>query len=198
MGNMAGCGNVAPVIGGAPVGISTEQTYAPLPAPPFPVPTVYSQNCIPCQIIAQADLAGETTVETAPRGGALFYGSGISSCNNCFEILLNSITTGSLAVNSLPCGAVDAGIFNTDDCFCCFDVGCVSTISPLEMRFEPFGTPSVAPFASIAFWGQIVRSPDDCGFPYGIPAGGWYPGGGYVGGVPAAGGYAAQLGNGQM
>jgi len=190
--NMAGCGYASPAIGGAPIGVTPEIPQQSLPYFNYG-PSVINQSCIPCQIIAQADLAGETTAELAPRGGTLFNISGVSSCNNCFEILLNSINTGSAQINVLACGQVDAGIFNTDDCFCCLDVGCASTISPLEMSFEPFGTPSVAPFASVAFWGQAVRGFDDCGYPYGVPVGGFFPNNpGFVGGVPSApGAYGA-------
>jgi hypothetical protein len=190
--NMAGCGYVGPAIGGAPVGVSPE-----IPAQALPYfnygPSVINQPCVPCGVIAQADLAGETTVELATKGGTLFNASGVSSLNNAFEILLNAIATGSSQINVLPCGQVDAAIFNTDDCFCCLDAGCISTISPAEIRFEPFGTPSVAPFLSLHLWGQAVRGFDDCGYPYGIPVNGFFPTNpGFVGGVPSApGGYGA-------
>jgi len=186
--NMAGCGPVAPsmIPPGSPLGVlNVPGGGAGLPPIPYPGPAIFQQGCVPCSVIMQADLGGATEVQVSPRNGAFFNIGGISSCNNCFEILINSILTGSAEVNLLPCGQVDVGIWNTDDCFCCFDGGCISTLGPATINFEPFGTPSVAPFLNIALWGVSTRVAFDCGWPYGV-GGPYVPflNGYAVGGVP--------------
>ncbi len=191
--NLAGCGYVDPAMGGAPIGVQEYPGGPPagLPIPPS-TPAIFQQTCVPCAVIAQSDLAGSTTVQITPRNGAFFNIGGLSSCNNCFEVLVSAISTGSAEVNLLPCGQIDIGIYNTDDCFCCFDGGCISTLGPATIEFEPFGTPSVAPFLNMTFWGVSTRGAFDCGWPYGVPVPPYaaVPRQGYsfVGGMPAGGG----------
>ncbi len=193
--NMAGCGGAQPVIGGRPLGVVDTGFHL---APPLPPGSLYGggvvrQDWAPCSVIVQADAGQDTVVQLATRGNSNFFIGGVSTCNNCFEIILKELNTGSLNVNLLPCGSVEAAIFNTDDCWCPFDIGCINTNAPLEIVFAPFGTPSVLPFLNMTFWGTADRGFADCGYPYGLPGlpyGGTpaWPGPGFVGGYPNPGG----------
>ncbi len=192
--NMAGCG-VSP--SGLPLGVMDSSYNLAPPRPPgTDGPILIRQDMAPCSVIVQADAGQDTVVQLATRGNANFFIKAVSTCNNCFEIIIKEMNTGSLDVNLLPCGSIEAAIFNTDDCWCPFDIGCINTNAPLEIVFAPFGTPSVLPFLNMTFWGIADRSFADCGYPYGLPWGGpaaWPPGGGYVGGQRGygdMGGYA--------
>lgn len=146
---------------------------------------VVEQHLAPCGIIMQADPNGPTTIEFAAASGKLMYGSGISSCNDCFQILIHSIDTGSLPYNLIPCEMVDAAIWNTDECFCPMEIGCFWSVSPLTVSFSAFGNPSVAPFLNLTIWATAQSGVFDCGL---APLGAFFGAGGWGGGPGPRGG----------
>jgi hypothetical protein len=186
-GNLAGCGGQSYPPGAMWQPYLASSNNIPQTAPNLPPGSVVNpgmaviQNLAPLSAIVQAtDPASPTTFELSCR--QYFYGSGISSCNECFSILLNSFLVGGTDYNLLGCGPVDVGIWNTDACYCPWDIGCISTLSPATLTFTPFNTPSVLPFLNLVVWGTAVNDVRGCGMlpPWFGPNGG--NGGGGMGG----------------
>ncbi len=168
-----------------------------LPAAAFAPPgSIIRQHLAPCSAIIQTQ-AEAVTAEMAPRSGKKLYAAGVKSCNECFQVLMESMEVSSVEFDLLPCGEVDVGIWNTDDCFCAFDIGCIDRNTPLVITFSAFGTPSVFPFLNFnvigtvdAYWGICSDGP----YPWqGMPPWQPYPGqqppggGGGGGGFPQVG-----------
>jgi hypothetical protein len=144
--------------------------------------TAFVQNIAPLSVIHQVEEVGSpTTIEVSCR--RYFYASGISTCNECFQIIINSIFVGGLEYNLLGCSdpGVDAALWNTDECYCPWDIGCINNQTPATISFSAFGTPSTLPFLNMAFWGTAISNMG-CMPPYGGFPGGGFPGGGGGGG----------------
>ena len=175
--NLAGCGPSYNQ-GGWPVPPGYDQAWTPFSAfqnLPQTAPAlgvgqqvgpnqVIEQHLTPCGVIVEAGAAGApVTVSVAPDGGALMYGSGISSCNDCFQIVVESITTGSLPYDLVGCSPCDAAIWNTDQCFCPMEIGCFWSVSPLTTTFSAFGEPSVPPYLNMTIFATKQSGVFDCG-----------------------------------
>lgn len=106
------------------------------------------------------------TVEGNPIAG-LFYTSAVRSCNECNEIDIQTITTGGSSINRLA-GPTDAVAWNTIECQCPVDWGCISSQNPIRISFSAVGTPSVAPFLTLILFGTRDESFNSC-YP-GLPA----------------------------
>ena len=170
-GNVAGCGVFnSPVM--PPNLMATQDTRGPV---------IVQQAVAPMGIIPEKLVSAEgITIEVSCPSSGLFYAGGISSCNDCFEIIMDSFSVGGAQINLL-CGSVDVGVWNTVDCYCPMDIGCISNISPATITVHAFGTPSVLPQLNMALWGYMERGAFDCGYGYSP-----YPPG--YGGGPGAGG----------
>lgn len=202
-GNLAGCG--LPVNQGGYPTFPAERGWTPYPfyeglpemAPGLPAQnlagpgTTLRQHLAPCSAIVRVQEVGApTVVELATRGGAAFYGNGIKTMNEAFQVIINSLETGSLEYDLIPCDGVDAAYWNTDECYCPMDIGCVTNVSPLTIEFSAFGTPSVLPFLNFVMVGTRDSGFQNCGYwpasyPYPLPAppngGGGRPPGGWGG-----------------
>lgn len=147
---------------------------------------VIQQNYSPLGIRMPLMTTGPSTVSIFPNHG-LFYIAGVRVCNECDEVDIIRITTGGadLARNAAP---FDAAAYNTIECFCPVDWGCISKEQPLNITAEPVGTPSVAPTLNAILFGTQQQSWNSCypGLPaaiglqpgaYGMPAAGAIPNG---------------------
>lgn len=176
-GNLAGCG--LPINQGGYPAFPAERGWTPhafyegLPnlAPGLPYQNLggpgitLRQHLAPCSAIVRVQEVGApTVVELAPRGGSAFYGAGIKTCNEAFQVIINSLETGSLEYDLIPCDGVDACYWNTDECYCPMDIGCITNVSPLTIEFSAFGTPSVLPFLNFIAVGTRDSGWQDCGY----------------------------------
>jgi len=100
----------------------------------------------------QGDLAGATVLECAPSDGKPIDIAAISSKNKAFETTVQSITR-FRSRNLLSSGPVDPAFWNTPDPFMSFDLGMCTKQEPIEIIFETFGKPEVAPLLKLVFWG---------------------------------------------
>lgn len=198
--NVAGCApmNVgAQWAGGDPYPVyQSVPNMAPDFCPGVPASNAWvRQHLAPMGLIVQADPNNaETCVEVSCRNGRNFYGAGLKSCNECFQAIVTRIETGTLGYNLIGCGdGVDAGYWNTDDCYCPMELGCNNSLSPYIVCFQAFGTPSVQPFLNLTFVGTVDSQYLGCGGsgtippycpPTGMPPGG---GGGYLPPGPGGG-----------
>lgn len=163
-GNMAGC-----------------DTGCPMPAPgPFPVggigPEITTQMTV-LPVIIKDLVGGEETCMEVVCTGRLFWGCAVASLNSPREVLLTSAKAG--GVFDLICGAIDLGLWNRDQCWCPFDWKCISSVSPLELCFEPFSTLSEDQVVNLYLGGNSVYNVGAC-YP-GFGGGGGGGGGGAIG-----------------
>lgn len=138
---------------------------------------VLRQALVPIQIISQAEAGGvEKCVQSFPDHGRL-YVNGARACNGCFEILLTRLTAGGTDMNRLGNTMIDAGIYNTDNCNCPIDLGCVQRDQPISMCFRAFGTPTELPYLNFAFFGTRDQAFNSCdpGLALALAAGSQYP-----------------------
>jgi hypothetical protein len=127
---------------------------------------VLQQNYSPLGLRFQA-VAGQTTnVELAPTHG-LYYIAGIRTFVQPDVIFIERVSTGGadLARNA---GPFDAASYNTVECFCPVDWGCISSQQPMQIAFSAVGTPSVQPFLNLSLFGTQQQSFNSC-YP-GLPA----------------------------
>lgn len=191
-GNVAGCGSLAtsgwPPQQGYPVFAQSPQNCPPVPTAQGPV-TLRQYNAKLSCIVRVEEVGSPTCCEISCKGGSVFYGSGIRTMNDCFQVLVESMQTGSLQYDLICGDPIDACYWNTDDCYCAEDIGCVTNVSPLTICFSAFGTPSVLPYLNMVIVGCRDSGWQDCGFtPDFYPPGtGYVPpggGGGFPGGPP--------------
>lgn len=190
-GNLAGCGmnynqggwpNGGPGQAWTPIGqFQSLPNLAPPVANLMGPGTTLRQYLAPCSIIVQLEALGASTnLEISAAGGAIFWGLGLRSLNDPNTVIVNSIETGSIDYDLIPCDGVDSAYWATDDCFCPFPIGCFTNVSPLRVEFSAFGTPSTRPFLNLTVVGTRDGSLNDCGFwPAGYPQIGPGPGGGF-------------------
>lgn len=145
---------------------------------------VIQQNYTPLGFRVQANTpAGSaTTIIIAPNNGGLFYISGIRSFNQPDEIEILRISSGGADI-ARNAASFDFAAYNTIECFCPVDWGCISNQSPMTLTFASIGNPSIAPFINGVLFGTFQQSWNSC-YP-GLPSAiGLQPG---VYGQPAAG-----------
>lgn len=151
---------------------------------------VIQQNYSPLGIRFALPLNGDAaTISVFPNHG-LYYIAGVRVCNECDEVEIVRVTTGGadLARNAAP---FDAAAYNTIECFCPVDWGCISKEQPLNLTARSVGTASVPTVLNAILFGTQQQSWNSCypGLPaaiglqpgvYGHPAAGALPGnGGY-------------------
>lgn len=131
---------------------------------------VYMASTCPTafSIIADSTVAPQTIEVICDVG--LFLWCGLSSCNECNEIMLMSLRTGSSTRSRFIC-PVDAAAYNTIECFCPFAGGCITSASPARLTFAASGNPSVPPVLNLTAWGCAFET-DACISPFD-----WYGGG---------------------
>jgi hypothetical protein len=196
MGNVAGCGGMVAASGwppnqSMPVFNQVPQNCPPVPAAQGPGP-VLRQRDAPLSAVVQVEEVGSPTcIELCCKGGSVFYGSGFRSLNDPFQVMIESITSGSLNYDLICGDAIDAAYWNTDDCWCAMEFGCITCISPVTICFSAFGTPSVLPYINVVIVGCRDSGWMDCGYRpdfyppgYGWPGAVPVPPGGGGGGVP--------------
>lgn len=147
------------------------------------------RHCFYLGVQIQLAPGNPVTYSVAALAGANFYISGVKSCNDCFQVLVNSISCGSALIDA--CQDVDAGIWNTDECWCCIEIGCTNTLTPAIITAQPFQTVSDDVFLNLAFVGIWDAGYGTCGTPYswgypsfpyqGVGGMGMFPGGMPVG-----------------
>lgn len=148
---------------------------------------VIQQNYSPLGIRMPLPGGGAPATLSAFPNHGLFYIAGVRVCNECDEVDIIRITTGGadLARNAAP---FDAAAYNTIECFCPVDWGCISKEQPLNITAAAVGTPSVGPTLNAILFGTQQQSWNSCypGLPaaiglqpgvYGMPAAGAIPGG---------------------
>lgn len=144
---------------------------------------VLQQNYTPLGFRVQANSpAGtSTTIVIAPNQG-LFYIAGIRAFNQPDEIEILRVSTGGADI-ARNAASFDFAAYNTIECFCPVEWGCISNQSPMTLTFASIGTPSTAPFINGVLFGTYQQSFNSCypGLPTAI---GLQPG---VYGQPAAG-----------
>jgi hypothetical protein len=143
---------------------------------------VIQSNYVPLGVDMSVTADGAAVTGSFFPTHGLYYIAGIRVCNECDEIEIVRITTGGsdLARNA---GAFDAAAYNTIECFCPVDWGCISQQNPLNLTARAKGTPSVAPTLTAILFGTHQQGFNTC-YP-GLPAAiGLQPG---VYGQPAAG-----------
>lgn len=188
----AGCGFGAPRSGwgtgnygmtyaspNAVVNASSLPNMAPMGAPgAFVNPAqVLRQALVPIAVISQAAAGGqEQCVQSFPDHGRL-YVNGVRSGNGFFEILLTRLTAGGTDMNRLGTALIDAGIYNTDNCNCPIDLGCVQRDQPISVCFRAFGTPTELPFLNLTFFGTRDQAFNSCepGLALALAASSQYP-----------------------
>lgn len=120
---------------------------------------VIQKNYAPFSITAQA-AAAEQTVQASPRAGIAQI-CGVRSCNDAMEVTINGIRTAGVALDQLA-GPTDASAWNTVECFCPVNWGCVSPQQQLEVDFVQFGSPSPSPFLCLIVFTTWVQAVDSC------------------------------------
>lgn len=193
--NVAGCGPNFNQ-GYFPVGPNDpQQGWYPVPvmnmdianvAPPIPAANyanpygALKRDLVPLGFCVESG-PDPVTIEVSCRGGSYFYAGGISTCNECFQIKITAIEIGGCDYNIICGDGVDAGLWNTDDCYCPLDLGCISNFQPAVISFEAFNSPSVFPFLNGALWGVRICSWQQCSTiaPWQVPPG-LFPGNGAV------------------
>lgn len=184
--NVAGCGPGACC---PPAGVPTLGSVPGLSPLSGAVPAgLFQQNftpvSIPCTPVGPDGVTAEISC-----GGRVYFPCGVRSHQESCQVLWTSAVGGSIGIEYLPCGSVDLSAFQTDECFCCFELPCVSPFQPLTLQFAAVGTPSPAPLLSFTLWGTSQGTIGGCygpAFPF-VPPG--YGGNGY-------GGYGGGGGNG--
>lgn len=123
---------------------------------------VLAQNASPLGVNIQANApAGTpTTVLISPATG-LYYINCVRTFNQPGEITINRVTSAGLDVprNS---GSFDAAAYNTLECCCPVDWGCISSQAPMTLTFASQGSPSTAPFLNMVLFGTWQQSFNSC------------------------------------
>ncbi len=107
-----------------------------------------------------------TTLLIAPIAG-LFSINGVKSSNDADEIDITLIHTSNSSVQR-NAGTFDWAAFNTVECFCPVDWGCVSQQAPLRLTFTAVSVGTTPPVMSGTLWGVKYESFNSCYA--GIPA----------------------------
>jgi hypothetical protein len=132
-----------------------------LPPLPMQANQLLTRDCAPLGIRVQASTAGALTTATiAPSAGA-YYIFGVRSFNGEDEITIQTIRTAGSTV-AMNAGPFDAAAYNTIDCWCGVDWGCITTTTPLTIQFNSVGSPSTPPFLNWVLFGRFVQGWNTC------------------------------------
>lgn len=146
---------------------------------------VIQQNYTPLgfRIQANSPAGTSTTIIISPNSGGMFYVAGIRIFNQPDEIEILRISSGGADI-ARNAASFDAAAYNTLECFCPVDWGCISNQSPMTLTFASIGNPSTAPFINGVLFGTFQQSWNSCypGLATALGACGPYGGlGGYAG-----------------
>jgi len=123
---------------------------------------VLSQNGTPLGVNVQAlaPAGTPTTVIVQPATG-LFYVNCVRSFNQPGEVTITRISSAGLDT-SRNAAAFDAAAYNTLECCCPVDWGCISNQAPMTITFASQGAPSTAPFLNLVLFGTWQQSFNSC------------------------------------
>lgn len=106
-----------------------------------------------------------TAIEISVGNNSQFHPCGIRIFTGAGLIQLDQIAGGG-GFNVLP-GAVDAAVYNTDDCFCPIDLPCISPFSPLTISARALEIPEDTTTTAVqdlsgALFGYWIRNLTGC------------------------------------
>jgi hypothetical protein len=122
---------------------------------------ILAVQCSPLGIRAQALAGGAATLATVAPTAGIYQIYGVASCNSCEEIQVNSVQTAGSTI-AFNAGPFDSAAYNTVDCWCSVNWGCVSPQNPGTINFQSIGSPSTAPFLLWTLFGLFTQGWQTC------------------------------------
>lgn len=160
---------------------------------------VWTECYTPMGVAFAVDVSGNIYPITAAGGApgsapssdtfALFTRNGIMPIFGfkCFggpnQVVFTSVSSADSDTNYLQ-SETDCATWNTTDCFCRVDWGCVSITNPIRIQARSIGDPSLIVAVRGTLWGTRASSLNSCG-PVNVCGPGGY--GGYPMGAPVPG-----------
>lgn len=122
---------------------------------------ILARDCAPLGIRAQALAGGAATIATVTPTAGLFYVYGVASCNSCEEIQVNTVQTAGSTI-AMNAGPFDSAAYNTVDCWCAVNWGCISPQNPGTINFQSIGSPSTPPYLLWTLFGRFIQGWNTC------------------------------------
>ena len=120
-----------------------------------------ARDCAPLGLRVQASTGGALTTATIAPSAGLYYIFGVRSFNSEDEVQIQSIRTSGSTI-AMNAGPFDAAAYNTIDCWCGVNWGCISTTNPLTVQFNSVGSPSTPPFLNWVLFGRFIQGWNTC------------------------------------